>query len=656
VLVVDDNADMRDYIVRLLGERYDVDAAADGADGLSRAKAAPPDLVLTDVMMPNLDGFQLMAALRDDPVTAGIPVVMLSARAGEEATIEGLEAGADDYLVKPFSARELTARVRTNLELDRVRRTRSELERSRALLDQAQRLAGVGSWELDLTSGALVGSDEFLRQVRMSATELRDGGIAALIAERVHRDDRDHVRAALDAAVHGRPLDVVVRFVLPDGSIRTYHTIGEVDRDADGNLVRLRGSNQDITDQRKAEEAIAAAAAGQEAAAREHRIADELQRSLLPAPSFDPDHLHVATYYRAGVEGTQVGGDWYDVIELGAGRTALVMGDVMGRGVRAAAVMGQLRAAVRAYARLDLPPADVLEFLDGVVRDLGDDQIVTCVYAVYDPGDGSLAYANAGHLPPLLLLPGQPARPLAGAAGPPLGTGPFTLTEQRVELVPRSVLALYTDGLVESRDSDLEVGIEALAAELGAVSGPVDPGMPRAMVDALLPDGPDDDVAVLLAQVHDAAQRGMTAVRHIAAEGQEVQAAREFVTTVLRGWRTPTGLLDDVVLLVSELVTNAVIHGRPPIELRLRSSGGQIVLEVRDCATYLPRRLRPTPEDEHGRGLQLVALIADRWGTRPTPDGKSVWCVLSLSEVDDRDLVASEPMHEARPVGDSVGR
>ena len=116
---------------------------------------------------------------------------------------------------------------------------------------------------------------------------------------------------------------------------------------------------QDITERLDTERRAAEATAAQEAAAREHAIAAELQRSLLPASSFDPADLEVATYYRAGVEGTDVGGDWYDVIELAGGRTALVIGDVMGRGVRAAAVMGQLRAAIRAYARLDLPPADL---------------------------------------------------------------------------------------------------------------------------------------------------------------------------------------------------------------------------------------------------------------------------------------------------------
>ena len=115
---------------------------------------------------------------------------------------------------------------------------------------------------------------------------------------------------------------------------------------------------------------MATAAAAREAAQREHRIADALQRSLLPADTFESAFLEVATYYQAGVEGTRVGGDWYDVIDLGAGRTALVIGDVAGRGVRAASVMGQLRAAVRAYARLDLPPAEVLSQLDAMVREL----------------------------------------------------------------------------------------------------------------------------------------------------------------------------------------------------------------------------------------------------------------------------------------------
>jgi PAS domain-containing protein len=345
---------------------------------------------------------------------------MVSARAGAEGTVEGREAGAVDYLVKRVAARELLARVHANLELDGVRRTRDQLRRSLGLLDQAQRLASVGSWEIDIPSGRLSGSEEFLRQVHLTAAEIERIGVERAIVEHVHPDDAGTVRAALAAAMGGAPFDLELRIVAPDGSSRMYRALGELERDADGNPAKLRGSNQDITEQRAAEQALAAVAAEREAAARERQIADELQRSLLPEPTFHPAHLAVTTYYQPGVEGTQVGGDWYDVIELGAGRTAFVIGDVMGRGVRAAAIMAQLRATVRAYARLDLPPADVLEYLDGAVRELGPEQIVTCVYAVYDPLERSLTFTNAGHLPPLLTVPGEPARRLGDAAGPPL--------------------------------------------------------------------------------------------------------------------------------------------------------------------------------------------------------------------------------------------
>jgi signal transduction histidine kinase/DNA-binding response OmpR family regulator/serine phosphatase RsbU (regulator of sigma subunit)/anti-sigma regulatory factor (Ser/Thr protein kinase) len=629
VLVVDDNADMRDYVVSLLDDTYTVRVAGDGQEALDLVRVHPPDLVLTDVMMPHLDGLELLAALRGDPATADIPVVMLSARAGEEATVEGLEAGADDYLVKPFSARELLARVRANLELDRVRRRRDELERNRQLLDQAQRLAGVGSWEVDLASGLMVASDEFLRQVQLTPDDLRDG-IAASFDRRVHPDDVDVVRDAVRAAVGGAPLDYTVRLVLDDGSIREFRTLGELVRAPDGTPSKLRGSNQDVTEQRQAQLALASAAAAQEAAAQEHRIADELQLSLLPERTFDPEHLDVATYYRAGVQGTQVGGDWYDLIELGADRTALIMGDVMGRGVQAAAVMGQLRAAVRAYARLDLPPADILEFLDGVVRDLGDDQIVTCVYAVYDPGDRSLAYANAGHLPPLLVVPGQPTRRLTGAAGPPLGTGPVSLVEERIPLPPGATLVLYTDGLVEHADVDIDTGIDRLTHELARRSDDL-AEVPAQLVTALLPQGPDDDIAVLLARVSHEALRTTAAVWQIEQEERAVHQTRGSVVRTLRDWSVPDALAADIVLLVTELVTNAVLHGRPPIQLRLRRTTSHIVVEVDDSATFLPRKLRPTPEDEHGRGLQLVSLLAHRWGTRPTVSGKSVWCVFPLT-------------------------
>lgn len=631
VLVIDDNADMREYLERLLSSDYTVMTAGDGVAGIAAARKHLPDLVLSDVMMPGLDGFGVLATLRREPLTQHIPVVLLSARAGEESTVEGLEAGADDYLIKPFTARELLARVGANLELDRSRRTREHLERNQALLDQTQRLARIGSWELDLATRRVTASTEMRRQLRiLSDEEVGAQNVERALDAGVVPDHAAVLRAAIArTASTGEPMEVELRVDAGDGREWVYRVLGELVRDSGGAPLLIRGSCQDVTDQRAAERAVAAAAAAREAAAREHRIADELQRSLVPAPAFSPDNLTIATYYRPGVEGTQVGGDWYDVIELGAGRTALVLGDVMGRGVQAAAVMGQLRAAIRAYARLDLPPADVLELLDAAVRSLGEDQIVTAVYAVYDPGEGTLSYANAGHIPPILCLPGAVPCRLDGGAGPPLGVGPLTVAAGQIDLPPGSMLALYTDGLVERRGSDIDSGIDRLLALLAPPPADI-ADLPARMVEELLPEGPDDDVAVLLASVASAPLPGRTASLRLASEERAVHEARSFVSATLDDWGLPAGVTEDAVLVASELITNAVLHGKAPVELRLRATATDLVLQALDGATSLPQRMRPTADDEHGRGLQIVALLAARWGTRPTASGKAVWCMLPI--------------------------
>ena len=214
ILVVDDNLDMREYIVGLLADHYRVETAPDGVVALKMVRASPPDLVLTDVMIPGLDGFGLLAAMRSDATTMHVPIVMLSARAGDEATIEGLEAGADDYLTKPFTGRELLARIRSNLELDRVRRLVTELEGKQALLDQAQRMAHVGSWEFDLKSQKMTGSDEFFRQIQLDPNELLRRGIARVIRQ-VHPDDVDQINSAMKAATEGEVINFEVRVAGP---------------------------------------------------------------------------------------------------------------------------------------------------------------------------------------------------------------------------------------------------------------------------------------------------------------------------------------------------------------------------------------------------------------------------------------------------------
>ncbi|HEU5036272.1 MAG TPA: SpoIIE family protein phosphatase [Nocardioides sp.] len=629
VLVVDDNADMRAYIADTIGGDCVVDLAADGVEALQCMQDVRPDLVITDVMMPRLDGFGLLERMQADPVLTAIPVIMLSARAGEEGMIEGLEAGADDYLVKPFSGRELMARVRVTLALDREQRVREVLERSEQLLDQAQRLARVGSWEINLDEDTLIASRVFLELLELTREELEERGAAAVIRSRVHPGDLKMVDARLADAQPGEIIEYETRIVLPSGSELVFEARGEVVPPGPDGARVLRGSFQDVTEQRATQQRLITAQAEREASVRERRIAEQLQASLLPASRFDVDQLEVAAVYRAGVEGTQVGGDWYDVLDLGAGRTALVVGDVMGRGVRAAAVMGQLKSAVRAFATLDLTPVEVLEHLDTLVQDLTGDQIVTCIYAVHDAAEQTLTYANAGHLPPLVRRADGRSIVVEGSegTGPPLGAGFFGAEAATTDLDEGDVVLLYTDGLVERRGHDIQDGIDTLARMIDERRDVPLAELPNALVTALVGADADDDVALIAAQV--APDDGHVYEVRLSDAKTAPRDARRAVGEQLGRWEVDRDTVDDVVLATSELVTNALVHARPPIDLRLRAVAEHIVLEVQDRALLRPRRRRPEDDDERGRGLNIVEALSLEWGTHRTASGKTVWCSIA---------------------------
>ena len=359
-----------------------------------------------------------------------------------------------------------------------------------------------------------------------------------------------------------------------------------------------------------------------------------LQRSLLPAVTPRSEELEVAVRYAAGVDGTEVGGDWYDVITLGAGRIALVIGDVMGRGVHAAAVMGQLRTAVRTCARLDLRPVEVVEVLDGLVTDLARDsfggQIATCVYAVYDPHARELLLASAGHLPPVVRSAAGGVERLDVEVSAPLGVGEAP-RQTRVRLEPGTVLALYTDGLVESRSHDLDEGLDRLCRTMAR--GPH--GLEE-LADAVLAaagaDGSDDDSALLLVRVpFDVATRSRTVVLDVPRERALLIDVRARARESMRGWALLDEVVDTATLLASELVTNGLVHGKGPVELRLRLTRDRLVIEAEDGGHHMPRRRAAAQDEEGGRGLHLVATLADRWGARATDDGKVVWAELDLS-------------------------
>ncbi|MFF0022665.1 SpoIIE family protein phosphatase [Streptomyces sp. NPDC005496] len=385
----------------------------------------------------------------------------------------------------------------------------------------------------------------------------------------------------------------------------------------------------DVTDHAEAAERLRASER------RQRETAVTLQRSLLPQELEEPDDLRVAATYHPGGTEAAVGGDWYDVITLGGGRTALVIGDVMGRGVRAAAVMGQLRTAVRAYARLDLPPHEVLQLLDGLATEIDANQIATCVYAIHDPNEGRLVYASAGHLPILVRDESGTVLRADEPTGPPLGTGGWMHASGTVPLGPGSTAVLYTDGLVERRNEDLDEGIAALERALAGATGTPQVVCDRLVRSAGVTADHDDDVAVLVLQHPARTGPDSELFRNAALEllgGVEATPrARAFASGVLTSWRFPRELHDLGVLAASELVANSLQHGTPPMRLRLRRTDRRLIIEVTDGDDHLPRRRRAEPGDEAGRGIAIVATIASGWGSRRTPGGgKAVWCEFAL--------------------------
>ncbi|MER7721866.1 SpoIIE family protein phosphatase [Streptomyces flaveolus] len=425
----------------------------------------------------------------------------------------------------------------------------------------------------------------------------------------------------------GRPRTLKSRKA-PDGRSYTFTCTPVTEGDGGGDRGVLVFAT-DVTDHAEAAARLRASER------RQRETAVTLQRSLLPQELEEPDDLRVAATYHPGGTEAAVGGDWYDVITLGGGHTALVIGDVMGRGVRAAAVMGQLRTAVRAYARLDLPPHEVLQLLDGLATEIDANQIATCVYAIHDPNEGRLVYASAGHLPILVRDETGTVQRADEPTGPPLGTGGWMHASGSIALTPGSTAVLYTDGLVERRNEDLDEGIAALERALSGATGSPQVVCDRLVRSAGVTPEHDDDVAVLVLQ-HPArkgaeAELFRNATLELLGGVEAAPRARAFASGVLASWRFPADLHDAGVLATSELVANSLQHGTPPMRLRLRRTDRRLIIEVTDGDDHLPRRRRAEPGDESGRGIAIVATIASNWGSRRTPGGgKSVWCEFVL--------------------------
>jgi PAS domain S-box-containing protein len=375
---------------------------------------------------------------------------------------------------------------------------------------------------------------------------------------------------------------------------------------------------------------------------RERSTALALQRSLLPQRFPRQSAVEVASRYLPASAHAGVGGDWFDVIPLSGARVALVVGDVVGHDIRASATMGRLRGAVRTLADIDLPPDELLTRLDDVVSRIsaetdagpGGDVYATCVYAIYDPVSRRCSLARAGHPQPVLVTPDGVVSFLDLPAGPPLGLGGLPFESSEIELPAGSILALYTDGLIESRDRDIELGFDRLRHALARREPSLETACDNVLA-AVLADGPADDVALLIVRTQ-ALNDDRVATWDLAADPAVVAGARQQVATRLTDWG-----LDDVAfiteLVVSELITNAIRYARGPIQLRLIHDRA-LICEVSDGSSTAPHLRRARAFDEGGRGLLLVSQLTQRWGSRQTRHGKTIWAEQAIPDHEPADV------------------
>ncbi|WP_293235856.1 SpoIIE family protein phosphatase [Mycolicibacterium sp.] len=725
VLVADDNADMREYLTNLLRSAgCEVVAVEDGRQALEAVRLALPDLVISDVMMPGIDGLQLLAALRNDPRTAALPILLLSARAGQEASIEGLEAGADDYLVKPFAAAELLARVRANIELARLRNHHARWRT--ALVDSLQEAffvcdehgavieintafadmlgygpeglpySAVHPWWPDIDT-----DPDAYRMVETAFGDLIDQPHGSFTAPVRHRDghrvwvavtfnhaeDPDTTRRvmvgtfrdvtaehyvvqresalaglnqllaqsdSLDDALRGAVEQfrqvwrarrvVAVTFsdvasapdVLCVGedvgwaelstrqrqlieSVRDADLLSTVSGDAGTAGIALQHPRGvlvvwiELSEQRPftvEDHTLLTVLAGRlgQGLQRVYQLDEQRETAVaLQHAMLGPVDLPAGftVRYHPASRPLEVGGDWYDVVDLEDGRVALIVGDCVGHGLAAATVMGQLRSACRALFLEQSSPSAVLAGMDRFAARLGGARCTTAFAALLTLETGELVYSSAGHPPPILVHADGTIAMLDGGRGLPLALRTGRLRpEVRMTMPARSTLLLYTDGLVERRGTSLDDGM-ARAADL------VQGGRARALdevadhlMSRLEPGGGyPDDVALLLYR------QPAPLAMDFAADVSYLAPSRD----ALRSWLTQAGVapeqIQDVLIAAGEAVSNAIEHGhrdRPEGMVSLRAIAAVDRLEVTVTDTGQWKTPREVADVSRGRGTGLM--------------------------------------------------
>jgi serine phosphatase RsbU (regulator of sigma subunit)/CheY-like chemotaxis protein len=524
ILLVDDtrqNLLAISAVLEPLGHR--ILTASSGDEALRHLLTEPVSLILLDVRMPGMSGIETAHHIKQRPKTQDIPIVFLTAFGDDTSLIaEAFSTGAVDWLTKPIDPSLLRAKVEVLVDLhERSEALRAEREELANRLDahyaaEARNLRKLADAALAINSTQAL--EEMLRVINESAravtgarsadTALHDALAAGTSASPLH----ELVRRA-----GATPLWMSAKEV--EAALTSYGTIevapglpalegwlavplmGRTGR----HLGIIQVADKEDGDFTESDEVVLLqlaqlAAVAIENAERyeiEHSVAEDLQRGLLPRTLPSLPGLSVAAVYRPGGRGTQVGGDWYDVVPLDDGRVVLTVGDVMGRGARAAAIMGQLRTALHAYALHDLPASVAMRSVDMLLQDVSEGAMATAIYLVLDPSTGRVETVSAGHPPPLVVGPDGRCSFLAFDPHTPLGVLESGVYTSSVEtLLNGTTLLLYTDGLIEDRNTGLSEGLQRLADTIDATPASLD-AVCEQIVAAMVPLDRDDDVAVL---------------------------------------------------------------------------------------------------------------------------------------------------------------
>jgi signal transduction histidine kinase/DNA-binding response OmpR family regulator len=629
VLLADDNADMREYLGRLLAPGYRVTAVADGLAALEAARAGPPDLVISDVMMPGLDGLGLVAALRADPATASVPVLLLSARAGQEAAIEGLEAGADDYLVKPFPAAELMARLRASLRLSVLRGRREKaLAAMGVLLSEAETVAEAVTGTVreirELWQARQVLAVTWDRDQRAGSEPAVTAAVTAAGPPARWADLPEPVRRAIGGLRQG-PLLRLARAGPPGAmngagaGIALEHPAGRLALWAELDRGR-RFTSEDEALLTQLSGFLVQALHRIHQAGQQRETALALQRAILGPAELPPGF---AARYEPATRPLEVGGDWYDIIDLPGGRTGLVVGDCVGHGLEAATVMGQVRSACRALLLRESSPARAVMALDQFADQIPGALCSTVFCGILEPETGRLTYTSAGHPPGIVALPDGRIRLLDEGHAPALAVLPGTPRRDAEYTLPgRATLLLYTDGLIERRRQPIDDGISRAGQALRAGrSAPADDLADELMTGLAPPGGFEDDAALLL-------------YRHPAPLSLALDARTSDLAparAALRRWLGRCGLsgqvLQDVLIAAGEACANAIEHGSQragarKVRLTATATPTDLYLDITGTGPW--KDPAPDREGYRGNGIPLMQAVMTEVTIVSGPDGTAV--------------------------------